>query len=74
MLCDHIMMHGPCGKANFKSPCMNRGIYIKHFPKKFVEETTIDKDGYPVYRRRDLGATVGKKWCWRPTLIQQAIF
>ncbi|CAO2822922.1 unnamed protein product [Amaranthus hypochondriacus] len=54
------MMHGLCGNANLKSPCMNDGKCTKHFPKKYNAETTIDKARYPVYRRRDTGVTVEK--------------
>ena len=55
-----FMIHGPCGTARRNSPCMSNGRCTKHFPKKFVEATYIDEDGYPVYRRRDNGRTVQK--------------
>ncbi|XP_075097192.1 uncharacterized protein LOC107807403 [Nicotiana tabacum] len=55
------MMHGPCGSARKSSPCMHNGRCTKHFPKKFVENTTIDEDGYPVYKRRDNGRTIQKE-------------
>ena len=32
----------------------------KHFPKKFYEETTIDEEGFPIYRRRNDGKTIVK--------------
>ncbi|XP_072052195.1 uncharacterized protein [Arachis hypogaea] len=54
------MMHGPCGVARKDSPCMENSKCIRHFPKKFVENTTIDDDGYPVYRRREDGKTINK--------------
>ncbi|XP_072066853.1 uncharacterized protein [Arachis hypogaea] len=54
------MMHGPCGVAKKDSPCMENAKCIRHFPKRFVESTTIDDDGYPVYRRREDGKTINK--------------
>ncbi|XP_075650013.1 uncharacterized protein LOC142620542 [Castanea sativa] len=55
-----FMMHGPCGSAKPKSPCMINGKCSKHFPKRFYEETTIDEEGFPVYRRRNDGKTIEK--------------
>uniref|UniRef100_A0A2N9IMI8 ATP-dependent DNA helicase n=1 Tax=Fagus sylvatica TaxID=28930 RepID=A0A2N9IMI8_FAGSY len=55
-----FMIHGPCGAANTNSPCMIENKCKKHFPKKIYAETTIDEDGFPVYRRRDDGRTVEK--------------
>ena len=55
-----FMMHGPCGSANPKSPCMMNGKCTKHFPKIFYEETIIDEEGFPVYRRRNDGITIEK--------------
>ncbi|XP_073045977.1 uncharacterized protein [Primulina eburnea] len=55
-----LMMHGPCGEARKKSPCMFDGCCTKNFPKKFVEVTSIDEDGYPVYRRKDNARTILK--------------
>ncbi|XP_019170957.1 PREDICTED: uncharacterized protein LOC109166458 [Ipomoea nil] len=57
---EDFMIHGPCGNANKKSPCMANGKCSKHFPKKFVECSTLNEDGYPKYRRRDDGRTVLK--------------
>nr|XP_025617318.1 uncharacterized protein LOC112709653 [Arachis hypogaea] len=54
------MMHGPCGLARKDSPCMDNGKCVRHFPKRFVDCTTIDDDGYPVYRRREDGRTINK--------------
>ncbi|XP_058784536.1 uncharacterized protein LOC131659346 [Vicia villosa] len=48
-----LMIHGPCGAQNKKTPCMHNGKCSKHFPKKFVDSTVIDEDIYPVYKRRD---------------------
>ncbi|KAL5146616.1 hypothetical protein HKD37_06G016425 [Glycine soja] len=54
------MMHGPCGFANKKSPCMANGKCIRCFPKKFHGAKIVDQDGFPVYRRRNDGRTVMK--------------
>ncbi|XP_016192790.1 uncharacterized protein LOC107633703 [Arachis ipaensis] len=53
-----FMLHGPCGLSKPTSPCMEEGRCIRHFPKKFNKMTTVDEDGYPVYKRRDNGRTV----------------
>ena len=51
------MVHGPCGTFNPSAPCMEDGRCTKHFPKSFQEQTVFDKDGYPLYRRRNNGTT-----------------
>uniref|UniRef100_A0A803PB99 ATP-dependent DNA helicase n=1 Tax=Cannabis sativa TaxID=3483 RepID=A0A803PB99_CANSA len=50
-----FMIHGPCGKLNANSPCMMKDKCTKHFPKKFNDQTTIDIDGFPIYKRRNTG-------------------
>lgn len=55
-----FMIHGPCGSQNPKSPCMRNGKCTKYFPKKIVDKTALDPDGYPLYRRRDTGVYVKK--------------
>ncbi|XP_045800265.1 uncharacterized protein LOC123894338 [Trifolium pratense] len=55
-----FMMHGPCGEANVKSPCMVSYRCSKFFPKKYKSTTTIDDEGYPSYRRRNTGVVVKK--------------
>ena len=34
---------------------------VKHFPKKFCFQTTVDNDGFPIYRRRNNGIFVERK-------------
>ncbi|XP_021728384.1 uncharacterized protein LOC110695463 [Chenopodium quinoa] len=56
------MMHGPCGVLNPECPCMrNKGGILScksKYPKQFSNETTYNKDGYPIYQRRDTGEQV----------------
>lgn len=46
------MIHGPCGKHNPRCPCMKDDRCSKHFPKPYHEETSVNSDGFAVYRRR----------------------
>ncbi|XP_048493664.1 uncharacterized protein LOC125494132 [Beta vulgaris subsp. vulgaris] len=55
-----FMIHGPSGALNHDAPCTTEKKCTKNFPKRFNERTTVDEDGYHVYRRRDSGATVEK--------------
>ncbi|OMO96975.1 DNA helicase PIF1, ATP-dependent [Corchorus olitorius] len=50
-----FMMHGPCGPDNPKASCMEDGRCSKYFPNDFHDSTTIDENGFVVYRRRDDG-------------------
>ncbi|XP_052200448.1 uncharacterized protein LOC127806909 isoform X1 [Diospyros lotus] len=49
------MVHGPCGARNPQAPCMENGRCTKRYPRVFTETTTMDQDGYPIYRRRNNG-------------------
>ncbi|KAG0560756.1 hypothetical protein KC19_9G010700 [Ceratodon purpureus] len=43
------MVHGPCTRDR----CLNEtGQCTKRFPKSFQDQTAMDQDGYPLYRRR----------------------
>ena len=57
-----MMIHGPCGVHNADAPCMDEhGFCTKKFPKKLVESTVLQNQGYPEYRRRSIpGRTVTK--------------
>jgi hypothetical protein len=57
---ENYMIHGPCGDLNRNSVCMEGNKCTKHFPKKFNSETTMDEEGFPVYRRRDDGKRIKK--------------
>ncbi|XP_074356196.1 uncharacterized protein LOC141695887 [Apium graveolens] len=58
-----LIMHGPRGLQNPKSPCMNKMKCTKHFPKKYFYETYFDQSGFPIYRRRKTGFTISKGKC-----------
>ncbi|XP_071708548.1 uncharacterized protein [Rutidosis leptorrhynchoides] len=47
------MLHGPCGGRRKDAPCIIDGQCLKHFPKPYYAETTIDEDGYANYRQRN---------------------
>jgi len=56
------MVHGPCGTGYPRAPCLHAipkslGKYSKHFPKAYQENTLVEEDGYPMYRRRNNGDT-----------------
>ncbi|KAL8477882.1 hypothetical protein ACS0TY_029970 [Phlomoides rotata] len=53
-------MHEPCGPAKMNNPCMLKNNCTKIFPKKHIEQTIVDEDGYPLYKRRNNGRTVNK--------------
>ena len=70
-------MHGPCGKLNLNSPCMDsydNGVKFctKEFPKVMQNETTMTDYSYPQYRRRspaDDGRTVVKMVSGKPVVL-----
>ena len=49
-----VMLHGPCGEVNSHSPCMSNAQdgpprCTKNYPRNFLEETSIQENGYPLY-------------------------
>jgi hypothetical protein len=59
LIAEH-MVHGPCGDFNVNAPCMKNGFCSKGYPKDFQEQTTINENGFAVYRRRDNGRFINK--------------
>ncbi|GJU07763.1 DNA helicase PIF1, ATP-dependent [Tanacetum coccineum] len=55
-----FMLHGPRRAETKHTPCTKEGKCSKHFPKKFLAETIINKDGYPVYHRKNNEITAVK--------------
>jgi len=54
------MLHGPCGMFRPTASCMKDGKCTKKYPKPYIEHTSMDQDGYPLYRRHDDNITVIK--------------
>jgi len=46
------MVHGPCGRQHPTCPCMKNNRCSKFFPKSHQDETSVDADGFAMYRRR----------------------
>ncbi|KAK1414443.1 hypothetical protein QVD17_30187 [Tagetes erecta] len=59
-LVSDFMIHSPCGSYNMKCSCMVDKKCSKSFPKPFRDHTSIDANGYPLYRRRASGHYVEK--------------
>lgn len=50
------MIHGPCGSTiNKNFPCMDGDKCSKRFPEELSQETIVNDNGYPTYRRRGTG-------------------
>ena len=57
-----VMLHGLCENVNPHSTCMSNARdgppkCTKRYPRNFLEETSIQENGYPLYRRRNNGST-----------------
>ena len=56
------MIHGPCGHFNPNLACMKKrtcqGKCCKGFPFPYAEESRIDPEGFPLYKRVPGGHTV----------------
>jgi hypothetical protein len=48
---ENYMIHGPCGELDRNSVCMEDNKCTKLFSKGFNPETTINEEGFLVYRR-----------------------
>ncbi|XP_076920154.1 uncharacterized protein LOC143581216 [Bidens hawaiensis] len=59
-LVSEFMIHGPCGAENMSCSCMINKKCSKNFPKSFSDHTSVDSNGYPIYRRREDGVFVKK--------------
>jgi hypothetical protein len=54
------MVHGPCGSYNPACPCMKNGTCSKHFPKPYQDETSVNLNGFAIYRRSQSSLFVDK--------------
>lgn len=45
---------------NKKCPCMKNDVCSKHYPKSFQDETSIDAQGFAIYRHRNDGRYITK--------------
>ncbi|XP_052621302.1 uncharacterized protein LOC111898559 [Lactuca sativa] len=59
-LVNEFMVHGPCGAENMNCPCMVDKKCSKNFPKQFSNHSSVDQNGFPLYRRRNDGHFVEK--------------
>nr|CAD2177072.1 unnamed protein product [Meloidogyne enterolobii] len=58
-----LMIHGPCGPDFSDAICWNNKTKkcFKKFPKQFCEQTSINENGYPYYKRPNNGRKCIKK-------------
>lgn len=55
------MIHGPCGVINPSAICMQDNNCIKQYPKEFCDNTLLEYNGYPRYKRPDNGRFIEKR-------------
>lgn len=63
------MLHGPCGPAFPDCPCMKNARCTKWYRKAFAERTTIRRNGWAEYRRRNDGRTFEKRVAGGGTVV-----
>ncbi|CAH1412755.1 unnamed protein product [Lactuca virosa] len=59
-LVNEFMIHCPRGAENINCPCMVDKKCSKNFPKQFCNHSSVDQNGFPLYRRRNGGHFVEK--------------
>nr|KAJ0215297.1 hypothetical protein LSAT_V11C300109900 [Lactuca sativa] len=59
-LVNEFMIHGLCGAENINCPCMVDKKCSKSFPKQLCNHSSVDQNGFPLYRRRNDGHFVEK--------------
>jgi hypothetical protein len=63
-----VIVHGLCKLLKPRAICMKKAhanillTYSKRFPKPFANETIVNNDGYPKYRRRRTVDGVDVQW------------
>lgn len=55
------MLHSHCRTAKKNAQCIEHDKCTEHLPNKFNEETMINEDSLPMYKRRDIGLTITRK-------------
>ena len=45
------MVHGSCGSINPQFPCMQDGLCVKKYPKRYISESQLGANSYPLYKR-----------------------
>uniref|UniRef100_A0AC34FI22 ATP-dependent DNA helicase n=1 Tax=Panagrolaimus sp. ES5 TaxID=591445 RepID=A0AC34FI22_9BILA len=63
------MTHRPCGRYDPNAMCMQDGKCKRGFLKEFCEQTELNEDSYPKYRRRDDGKTATINFKGSPFII-----